>query len=177
MPIHADLLANMPVVREALIRRYTWFIHVTPVGNLASIRSTGLKPVGDAPPPPEVESAGGVVGKNILCLHPLGARKAPQGTKDPPFASIAISSEDLPGSIGLDWSYAWDLVESRFSRWPDLSIEHFVSRIVRCFGSVVSYEPVAPMNLRVCDKSSPPTNPLGWPSLLHTQDDQVYRHR
>lgn len=111
MLIHADLLAGMPAVRAAVTRRYAWFIHVTPIANLTNIRSEGLQPRSDAGPPPEVISALGPAGKNILCLHPLGAKLHPKGTKSPPLVSLAIYFEDLPQRIGLDWSYCWDVVD------------------------------------------------------------------
>lgn len=173
----SDLLEKMPLVRAAVTRRYTWFIHVTSLEKLKSIRGSQLEPRGDANPPPEVASALGDSGRNILCLHPLGARLHPKGTKNPPFASLAIYFEHLPQKIGLDWSYSWDIVVGRFALHPDLTIDCFVSRIVREFGSLVSYEAVAAINLRVCTMGASPTDPSCWPNLVSTPDDQVYPHR
>lgn len=71
MATHADLLANMPGVRAALVRRYAWFIHTSPEQNIEGIRRGGLHTNRDAAPPTEVIAARGQDAGAILCLHPL----------------------------------------------------------------------------------------------------------
>ena len=176
MLTHSELLNNMQQVRGVIIKRYSWFIHVTTVKNLSEIRTGQLEPRADAQPKEEVILALGPTGRNILCLHPLGAARVPSGTKYPPLVTLAINSEHLPQKIGLDWSYSWEIVEGRFELYAELSIERFVSRIAHEFGSIVSYEPIQAKNLRIHTKCAPPTNPSHWPYLLETADELVCRH-
>src|SRR5262249_16052305 len=117
MATHSDLLNNLPRVRSALISRYGWFIHTTPEENIDNIRRDGLRPHMDAGPEPDVVLILGDGGREILCLHPLGAKLYPQGANanvvipmgecNPKRVSLAIAAEDLPATLGLDWSFDW----------------------------------------------------------------------
>jgi hypothetical protein len=170
-----EIFTNMSGVRDALISRYDWFVHITPLGNLPSIRGDGLTPKSDASPPPEVAKLLGETSRTILCLHPLGAKLKPLGTQSPPFASLAVRASDLPERMGLDWSYSWPLVEGRMELYSCMPMREFVQRIADEFGSVVSYDAIASARLRVCGQGNSLNDPSNWPMLDETPGDKVLR--
>lgn len=42
--IDKQMLTEMPAMRTALVQHFTWYYHVTPLRNVASIRVGGLRP-------------------------------------------------------------------------------------------------------------------------------------
>jgi hypothetical protein len=188
MPTHADLLREMPCVRAALFNRFRWFIHTTSEKNIASIRKTGLEVRKDARPPAEVVNH--FHGKNvgpILCLHPLGAMRCPAGAAadqvlligadEPPCVTFAIDREFLPRLVGLDWSYEWPRVQNWLNNHPQAGVEEAVLHIATEYGSVASYEDIAPDKLRVFSPDQPPANPFNWSKLKDVTDNQIARYR
>ncbi len=176
MATHVELLKNMDAVWAALITRYTWFIHVTSLSKIPDIRKTGIEPRDKGSPPSEVTTELNAAARNIVCLHPLGARMQPGPSGESPYATLAIRYDDLPKKVGLDWSYCWETVNRKFSDCPDLDMDLFVSHIVLELGSIVSYERIEPQKLRAYCIGRPPTNPIYWPELSKTLDEHVYSH-
>lgn len=183
MPSHEDILSNMELVHATLIGRYKWFIHTTPEKNITSIRSAGLKPNSDAPAPSEVKIKFAKEVVPILCLHPLGAKLCPKGasstyvsSSNPKLVSFAVSNDHLPHNVGLDWSYAWEIVLGKLKNYSQPSIEDFIFKIAQEFGSVVSYNAIDPKNLRVFCKSNAPADPMTWEHLNTAVEQDVFRH-
>jgi hypothetical protein len=176
MVTHVELLRDMVTVRRAFVARFKYFIHVTPADNFDAIRAHGLKPCFDSQPPPEVLQELGDDARNILCLHPLGAKLRPTGTKEPPLISLAVAAEHIPGRLGLDWSYSWVIVLGRMRQHPTMPIGEFVARIADEFGSIISYDPIPPDSLRAFCLRNESAHPLGWAPLTRVPKDQVVQH-
>jgi hypothetical protein len=98
------------------------------------------------------------------------------GEQEPLRVSFAVENEDLPAELGLDWSYAPDLVLQTLDANPALSVNDAILLVANEFGSIVSYLPIEPDRLRVYCKGNPPTNPLAWRRLLATADGEIIRH-
>ena len=114
--------------------------------------------------------------RNILCLHPLGAKQQPTGTKEPPFISLAVAAEHLPGRLGLDWSYSWEIVLGRMQLYSKMPIDEFVVRIADEFGSIGSYDTIPPDRLYVFCHRNLPTHPVGWAPLTTAPQGHVAQH-
>src|SRR4051812_45542691 len=112
MPTLAELFEFVNM-RKALALNFGWLIHVSPEVHIASIKSDGLKPCRDAPIPADLE---GIVKSNhVLCLHPLGARVSPPAVcntveyvENRKMVSFAVSAQQLPEQMNIDWSNAWE---------------------------------------------------------------------
>jgi hypothetical protein len=186
MVTHADLLQNASLVRAALVREYGWFIHETPEANIVSIREHGLLANRDAPAPPEVQTKFESARVPILYLHPLGAKLCPRGAHvtlelplgadEPKLVSIAVSAADLPGLVGLDWSYDWPRVLDEIQANYRMMLEEVALHIVNEYGSIAVYNNIQPTRLRVFCRDSSPTNPLNWKTLTDADDAEIVRH-
>jgi hypothetical protein len=189
MPTHADLLNNMVLLRAALIQRYKWFIHETPDVKIPDIREVGLRANRDAAAPAEVKEFFGANEVPILCLHPLGAKLCPpaaHATLEEPkigqrisFASLAVKACDLPQRLGLDWSYAWNILETTILENTEIPLPELVAlaaQLVNEYGSVAAYDTIDPKKIRVLCRGQPPTNPRGWSMLTDAGDENMVRH-
>jgi hypothetical protein len=173
--IHIELLTNMDGVKTTLVRKYLWFGHETETKNTNSIRKSSLKPGPDTPPPHEVLEVLGDDGRQIVCLHPIGSSLRRSGTGEPPFAHLAISADDLPLRVGLDWSdsYSWSLAKTiRKTERTKPSLEVCADVAYRS-GTVVSYDEISARKIRVCRRGDPKDDPSKWGILSETPDDEV----
>jgi hypothetical protein len=170
---HEDLLGDFGRFRALTLRRYEWFIHVTSHLNVDAVIASGLIPHSDAMAPDEVVSMLGNDARNILCLHPLGAKIHPSGMSNRPLITFAVRGEDMPRRLGLDWSYEWPMVLSRMKLYD---FEALVSNVLNDFGSVVSYDTIPPSAIRVFCKKCCPSNPLTWTPLLSMKSGDVLEH-
>jgi hypothetical protein len=190
MASHADLLDDMPLLRAALIRKYTCFLHETPEVNINGIRRYGLLANRDAAAPPEVQTALDLQQVPILCLHPLGARLRPRGAAstlclqidqpEPPRVSFAFLAPDLPQRVGLDWSFEWHRQEAELRANEEMPLEAFVElavQLVNDYGSIAAYDRIGPECLHVFCNGDPPANPLEWRTLNGARNDEIMRHR
>jgi hypothetical protein len=97
--------------------------------------------------------------------------------QDPDFATFAVMGEDLPLSVGIDWSYERAEAEKFMLDNPHLTVGEAALAIAHEYGSVVSYTGVLSDKLRVFCHGDPPTNPLGWRTLNEVSDDQIARQK
>lgn len=180
---HIEFMEAAADFRLALTKKFSWFIHETPLPNLPSICRNGLLPMKDFPPPEDVRTYFGSSSIPILCLHPLGSLLVPRGAansldlpmgaSEPKRVKLALSSRDLPKRVGLDWSYEWKLQELRFHRTIDDSLDVIGCSIAHEFGSVVSYDPISPSHLRICTSAAESINPDDWPFLSEANESEI----
>ena len=71
--IYEELFERMKAGRDALADKYPWFTHDTALGQLQGIRKEGLLPHAVSSCPSEVINWFGEPGRQIVCLHPVGA--------------------------------------------------------------------------------------------------------
>jgi hypothetical protein len=180
MPTLAELFEFVNTKR-ALALNFGWLIHVSPEVHIASIKSGGLKPCRDAPIPTDLE---GIVKSNhVLCLHPLGAKVCPPAVcntveyiENRKMVSFAVSAQELPDQINIDWSNAWEFVRNRINHKPDMMVDELSLYLAIEFGAVVSYQVIEPHKLRVYCTNNPPTNPAKWPYLIQADEAHIVRH-
>lgn len=173
-----DTLFDLDAVNRAVVCNYAWAIHVSPEVHLVSIREKGLIANRDAPIPSEL--VGLVPKAHILCLHPLGAKLCPppvcntlENTRDIKMVTFAVETTKIPRPMHIDWSYSWDLQSGRVD--AGLSGEENAFKLIREFGSFVTYASIAPENLRIFCDGCEPTNPKSWPHLLHAKNIARFR--
>lgn len=163
-------------LEEALVARWNWFLHETPIANLASIRQHGLLPKNpDCVVPAGVAAALGGNANQLICLHPLGAKVRPSGTKSGWQARLAIRSTSVPSPISLDWSYEWDRILQEWQAVAGKSFVEFSSDISHTYGSVAAYS-VIPSSQFMIQLRGCPDDPATWPSLSEADDAEVYLH-
>jgi len=175
MDIHDETLGNMHSMRRAIALRYKWYYHVTPVGNVDSIRAKGIISNRDKKPPPQVVKHLGQASGHIVCLNPLGTDCVPPAVQQGPFVCLALSTETLPHRIGLDWSYdgAIGIAQVLRDEQPQRHVDEIFVEAVKRWGSLVSYDPVRLDHLRVCARGCLPHDPSRWPVLIGTPNDQL----
>jgi hypothetical protein len=180
MPTLSELFEFVNMKR-ALALNFGWLIHVSPEVHIASIKAGGLKPCRDAPIPTDL--TGIVKSNHVLCLHPLGARACPPAVcntveyvENRKMVSFAVSAQELPEQINIDWSNAWEHVRSKIHHRPNMTSDELSLYLAIEFGSVVSYQVIEPYKLRVYCVGNPPTNPATWPNLLQTDEADIVRH-
>jgi hypothetical protein len=173
--IHDEMLRTMPQMRRAIALRYKWYYHVSPVLNADSIRKTGITTNQDKRAPPEVLKHVGPKGSRVICLNPLGADCVPPAVQQGPFICLAISTETLPHRIGVDWTYDGAVGIARVLRHeqPRRPADEIFVEAVKRWGSMVSYDPIPLNGLRVCAKGCLPHDPLRWPMLVGTTNDEL----
>lgn len=171
--IHDQILSDMPAMRMALGHQFQWYYHVTPLKNIASIRTEGLLPKRDKAAPDLVAKYVGETASDIICLNPLGADVVPQPVQGGLFACLAICREALPHRIGLDWSYdgGFEIAEVLKAENPArLASGIFVESIKR-WGSVIAYDPIPAASLRAYCRNCMPHDPARWPFLTTVTED------
>lgn len=181
---HAEILRAMPQVRAGLSRHFAWFVHTSPEVYLPDIMRGGLQPNKDAPTPPSVGSHFGQPNVRILCMHPLGAKRVPEGAAstlilpigapEPRKVSFAVAGNELPDRVDLDWSYCWSTVTQRIEANETASIENLVVTIAAEFGSVAIYDSIPPDRLRVFCKGNRPADPGRWTPLATAIKSDVF---
>ena len=158
-------------VRTALLKRFQWFTHLTPLNNFTSIRAGGLSTQERYRPRADVLQQ---ILKEIghgrsLCLHPVGAALCPDPIDDPPYMKLAICGDNLSDRVGLDWSYSWEIVENRMQGYAANYAAEFAVGIAEQFGSIVCYDAVKASRLRVLCQGNGHDDPSSWRSLEEMQ--------
>lgn len=168
---------GMEQARRELCKTFPFFLHGTPLKNVPLIRDGGLRPTNPGSRPPNVVQRRITDGADqVLCLRPFRTQKILLG-KNPPLIKFAISSEDLPTRIGLDWSYdgCWSLApiihESDTHKLPEVIFTEVAQRR----GSIVSYDRIDSSVLRVCPQEAPDSHISSWPLLSQVLDEQIAR--
>jgi hypothetical protein len=166
---------GLSAARQALITRYPLFRHVTTFTAIESIRMHGLQPKWPGGTPPKiVRDIVGDDAQHILCVHPIGAFEV-FTAKDPPRCKLAVSGNDLPERIGLDWSNAgcWDLARIIYEDDPRKNPSDAFAEVATRRGSVVAYDGIRASVLRVCPASAPHSAASVWPLLQDLSNDEI----
>jgi hypothetical protein len=156
--------------RAALEEKYPFLVHNTPLCRLSKIREGALicKHPGVVTTPATILNRFG--GRPpVLCLAPPLVddpwRNLQQHSGD--FVKLGIAAKDLPGCLGLDWSFPprWNLaaVLGRDSQGADAV--QVALEVVRRGAVVVTYDDVGPDLLRIWVKGSAIDRPSDWPTL------------
>jgi hypothetical protein len=159
---------GMVAARAALIARFPWFLHCTPVENFHSIQATGLQPrnPGCLVNPViaaklKVENAA-----ELICLRPLGTSDSTprRGAR---LFKLAVPAPSLPATVTIDWTFSgtWELGPILCNDYPSGSAEEIFCEIARRRGSVAVYEAISPNALRVWTKDCSDLDPAMWPRL------------
>jgi hypothetical protein len=177
---HREMLSpeGMRSAREALIARYQWLTHDSPVSAFEPIRRGGLLPSRPdgyfGPVPTLVGDLLGPGAERIVCLWPLGcAVFRSRVSRDAPLFRLALNGADLPPRIGLDWSFpeSWALRGITKETHPKSPAADVFTYVVNGTGSVVSYDRIPPSALRVCPRGTPlNSDPSTWPLLVNVTD-------
>ncbi|MPR09861.1 hypothetical protein [Microvirga tunisiensis] len=180
MPVsenHRRLLSaeGMELARNALLNRFDWFFHTTPVGAIETIRTSGLEPRDPgARPDPVVTEMLGPGGDRILCVRPRGSTVLALG-KEGFLCQLAVEASDLPNRVGLDWSFPnnWHLLDIYMKEYPEQGIGAIFAEIARATGSVASYDLIPPTTLRIGPARLIDPDPGSWPKLIdfHTIEE------
>jgi len=184
MPLefHREMLsdAGMQSIREALIKKYRWFLHDSTVDVYDSIKRKGLLPfkpdgyIGDAPD--IVLSELGLGSEKIVCLWPLDCSVAGLALSKNHRFRLALNSTDLPNRIGLDWSFphSWNLRGITKAAYRQKVAADVFVYVVDGTGSVACYDPISPRLLRVCPKGAGlNSDPSKWPPLVDTSVEDI----
>jgi hypothetical protein len=158
--------------RSALVERYGWFTHVSKISYINDIVTNGLSPREHMP---STSISSTIVGSCIICLSPYPKLRTMQLNKGEKGFKLAIASEKLPPVVGVDWSFGgWDAYCARYDSIPDADLGQTFLDIVALMESVVVYERIAALGLRVCPKADPNLPPSEWPDLLSTAVDRIH---
>src|ERR1700687_4080779 len=173
--IHDQMMGDMPAMRLALGRHFKWYYHVSPVGNISSIRERGLLPKADMTAPEVVAKYIGRTAAAIICLNPLGADRTPPAVQEGQFACLAICREALPLRIGLDWSHAggFGIAEVLRREQPARPANSIFVESAKRWGSIVAYDPIPAASIRAYGRGCMPHDPAQWPFLKTVKDDQL----
>jgi hypothetical protein len=173
----AEMLDCFKQVRIALRKEYSYFTHDTSFDRLAKIQNEGLNVNPVMSCPPEVLWKFGDRARWILCLHPVGSITdewlRPSSSSKPPYVRLAIVNEDLPCSLGLDWSYEHHRNEQLRNELRDQPPIDASLGIARRRGSIASYDAIQPWKLRVWTKGLP-DDPQSWPPLIRTPVEEAH---
>ena len=147
----SEMYENMANFHNKLSNLTNWFFHITSCSNLDSIRKSGLKPCDKNKNccPKKFEALFGGNAASILCLQPHGSSLQPKSSGWPPFIDLAISSNNLPKKISLDWSYEWSNLCCQWKQSGSISYADFACGITRKFGSVASYDSIPTKHLLI----------------------------
>ncbi|MGC1180386.1 MAG: hypothetical protein WA884_15540 [Methyloceanibacter sp.] len=170
--IYEELFERMKAGRDALADKYPWFTHDTALGQLQGIRKEGLLPHAVSSCPSEVINWFGEPGRQIVCLHPVGAALRPHSSKYGRLIRLAVSGADLPDRVGLDWSYDWNLARCIRKDSPDKSCNDILLDVARRRGSVAAYDGIPASKLRIW-REGLPHDPAQWPKLDEITDAEA----
>ncbi len=166
-------LQRMGRMRRAIGQRYKWFYHLTPIGNVASIKTSGLKTNFDGYyPSPVVRELLGDRSEFITCVSPLGGDQVQPAVSKGPFACLAIVNEALPDRLGLDWSCvgAIGIMGQIWAGEPDMSLADAFVAAVKRWGTMAFYDDVPRDQLKICSRGCLPHDPGSWPRLIDVTD-------
>ena len=158
-----EMCENMNSFHNKLCNSTKWFFHIAPFCSLNSIRKSGLNPYGKNKNccPKKFETLFGENATSILCLYPQDSELQPKSSGWPPYINLAISANNLPKRISLDWSYEWSNLCCRWEQSGSISYADFACRITSKFGSVASYDSI-------------PTNHLLMRGVKSTDDPKTW---
>lgn len=178
-PIHQEMF--QPRVRSAIRallvnRGFAWFTHTTPIVHEHCIRAEGLKPVnpGIIHFPIAVERNGHHY--EMLCLAPHPSRQAWTALRlPPPYMRLGVSIDDLPGDVGLDWSfeYNWNLASILHAENPSAAPEAVFVEVMKRSSVLVVYSRIPADRLRVYANGTDLFEPDTWPVLSQTPTTNV----
>lgn len=180
-PTHQNLLSpeGMARARNAIVNRHSWFLHVSRFDLYDSVKQSGILPKnpGKAIDADVGEAVGDPSGR-IVCLWPIFTFDATP-KRDLEQFTVAISNSDLPGRVGIDWSYdgCWELVDLLTPQGSGVDSSVIFAEVVRRRGCVVSYDPVPLDTVRVWTKSTPLIDPTKWPLISQSaaRDVEVFK--
>jgi hypothetical protein len=175
--IHERLLSQdgMHAGRAAVVEKYEWFVHATPLRNFPSIKAAGLDPRQPevSHPIAEVLAARGENGRRIVCLSPYPRRNSLLLNKGEGLFKVAVHRENLPLAVGVDWSLGETAqLTSNLAEGND-NLGRIFLAVVENREVILSYEPIPASALRVCPKRNPTLPPVEWPVLLGTELEDV----
>lgn len=159
-----------------LIDQYEWFIHVTGLENILSIKEQGLlvKAPGSITVP-KLKTRAITTDTEILCFTPHNDYDPRRyGGKYQSKVAMAIHSSNLPKDIGLDFSFEahWNELATICEQTVGAKPEEAAMQIIGGYtGVVASYVGVSAENLRLqmtCD-----ADPETWPLLLSTDTSEL----
>jgi hypothetical protein len=171
--IYDELFEDMQAGRDRLAREYNCFTHDTSHDRLAQIRKHGLLPHDVGSCPQKVFDQFGATGRQILCLHPVGNELRPRSSHDGPLVRLAVKGADLPGRLGLDWSYDWRLARLIREDTPEKSHNDVLIEVARRRGSIAVYDRIPAAKLRIWKKGLP-DDPAQWPRLDEITDAEAH---
>jgi hypothetical protein len=161
-----EMFASMEKTRDALVQKFQWFTHDTPVENLPKIMTEGLRTHRVSSCPDTIVTRHGQSAREVTCLRPDGTTAKTGSSGVPPFVRLAVNSIHLPAKVTLDWSYEWRLVCDWRIR-KSVTWEQFVIEIVTEWGSLAIYETVKPSDLLIMPAIG------NWLPLVRSKRDDV----
>lgn len=178
-PIHAWLHSDdgEQQVRDAVEHAHPWLVHNTPLSKLDAIAKSALvrRDPGVATTPQTIIKRFGVR-EPILCLAPPSThdvwRRLAQ--HEGPFVKLGVASCDLPGVIGLDWSFDanWNLASVLEDDCGSTNRIGIFLEVVRRRSVLVTYGDIPAASLRIWTKGCAIDRPGEWPDLLNATPDQ-----
>jgi hypothetical protein len=173
--IHDEILSNMSIIRQAIAFRYKWYYHVTPSKNAENIRNKGLLTNRDKTPPTIIVDYIKPMAHEVICLSPLGADIVPPPVQGGPFICLAISTEYLPRTLTLDWSFsgAFELAEVLRHDAPERSAIDIFLECAKRRGAIMVYEQIPRTALHAFCKLCTPHDPKNWPLLVDCANEML----
>jgi hypothetical protein len=183
--VHEELLDPIVVVeaRAALIQEFTWFVHETSSCKLALVRKSGLWPKPQESASDARDAVTIVQCRNILCLNPFNEKmepwKVPKSSQSPPWIRFAVSGDDLPTRIGIDWSseQCWSSARTYRRENAELPASKILVAVAKECASIACYDTVIPSKLHVRTEKTKNLGPSKWPLLSEVLDRDVYEER
>lgn len=163
-------------LRSALCTAYRCFTHETEMGNLDSIRLTGLEAHDPGPSSDDdlIEQLG-VNRRSMVCLHPLGSNGEVHSAKNGPFVLLKIKAADLPNEVTLDWSFpgSWSLVSVLEESATYGSTDAIFLEVVQRRGSVSALGCIAPNHIYVLCNGATAGLPEQWRALTDATEKEI----
>lgn len=158
-----------------LIKSSPWLVHASRHQFFDPIKATGLKRSN----PWKAEGVWNQIGddeRNFICLKPLLSQNDTTPTYPGYYFFMAIDAADLAGEFGVDTSF--DPNRAEFDRLkqslPAVPEEAHLVSIGLSYGSIVYFNAIPPVLLRVRLIESDAVDPTDWPFLLDTSIKQVF---
>ncbi len=144
-----QMYRNSKSFHKKLVASNGWFIHETPYANLASIRSSGLKPHCNNRVKKFITDIFGQDADKITCLRPCNAHSYPISSGQSPFMLLAIRSEKLTQNISLDWSFPDSISYGTPNYLNSCNFYESAYNVAMEYGSIISYDRIELSHLLV----------------------------
>jgi hypothetical protein len=168
---------HMLAARELIVSKYPWLQHITTMDAIPSIRREGIRTHRDRGALPHIRNAWGSDAEYIICLHPVGCKvRELCGTKDPPFAKLAIESSVLPDRLTSDWTIGYTFHDKWQNLLPSISPSENILRAVEDLGSLVIYQAIPRDVVRVRCKTGSDDRAT-WPLLADVVDSDIQQFK